>query len=137
LFRRFNRAPSSIGAFILIALFAGGCATPVGVKRVDQETAYRTLDANILSNGEPSVYSRQLLERHALIRRYRDHPERVISELYSGLGKPDEHDRLFALSELSFAFAESGHDQSYYLGSAIFAYAFLFPENSKRRTRRL
>jgi hypothetical protein len=131
LFRRFNGASSWMAALILVSLFGSGCATPVGVKHVDQETAYRNLDANILSSGEPSAYSRQLLERHALMRRYRDHPEEVISELYSGLGKPDEHDRLFTLSELSFAFAESGQDQSYYLASAIFAYAFLFPENSK------
>jgi pimeloyl-ACP methyl ester carboxylesterase len=120
-----------MATLIIIVFFASGCATPVGVKHVDQKTAYRTLDANILSNSEPSAYSRQLLERHALIKRYQNDPEQVISELYSGLGKPDERDRLFALSELSFAIAESGHDQSYYLGSAIFAYAFLFPENSK------
>ena len=124
-----------MATLIIIVFFASGCATPVGVKHVDQKTAYRTLDANILSNGEPSAYSRQLLERHALIKRYQNDPEQVISELYSGLGKPDERDRLFALSELSFAIAESGHDQSYYLGSAIFAYAFLFPENSKDASR--
>ena len=130
-FRRCNRSANAVAALMLIAFFAGGCATPVGVKHVDQETAYRTLDANILSNGEPSAYSRQLLERHALIERYQNDPAEVISELYSGLGKPDERDRLFALSELSFAFAESKQDQSYFLLSAIFAYAFLFPENSK------
>ena len=130
-FRRCNRSANAVAALMLIAFFAGGCATPVGVKHLDQETAYRTLDANILSNGEPSAYSRQLLERHALIERYQNDPAEVISELYSGLGKPDERDRLFALSELSFAFAESKQDQSYFLLSAIFAYAFLFPENSK------
>ena len=115
----------------LIVLFASGCATPVGVKHVDQETAYRTLDANILSSGKPSEYSTQLLERHALVKRYKNDPRQVLAELYSGLGKPDERDRLFALAELSFACAETQHEQSYFLSSAIFAYAFLFPEDSK------
>ena len=91
--RRCNRSAKAVAALTLIAFFAGGCATPVGVKHVDQETAYRMLDANILSNGEPSAYSRQLLERHALTEHYQNDPAEVISELYSGLGKPDERDR--------------------------------------------
>lgn len=115
----------------IIALFASACATPVGIKHVDEETAYRTLEANILSSGKPSSYSTQLLERNALVKRYQDHPQQVLAELYSGLGKPDEHDRLFALSELSFACAQAEQDQSYFLSSAVFAYAFLFPENPK------
>ena len=53
----------------------------------------------------------------------------VLAELNSGLGKPDERDRLFALSELSFAYAEDSGNQSYYLASAAYAYAFLFPTN--------
>jgi len=54
----------------------------------------------------------------------------VLAELNSGLGKTDERDRLFALSELSFAYAEDSGNQSYYLASAAYAYAFLFPVNS-------
>jgi hypothetical protein len=115
----------------LLFLVVSGCATPVGITHVDEETAYRTLGANILSSGKLSAYSMQLLERYALAKRYRSDPEQVIGELFSGLGKPDEHDRLFALSELSFANAEASHARSYYLSSAIFAYAFLFPENPK------
>jgi hypothetical protein len=53
----------------------------------------------------------------------------VLAELNSGLGKPDERDRLFALSELSFAYGEKSRNQSYYLASAAYAYAFLFPAN--------
>jgi len=130
--RRLTSAAKWTAALVIhIVIFANGCATPVGVKHVDQETAYRTLDANILSSGKPSAYSMQLLERNALVTRYQDHPQQVLAELYSGLGKPDERDRLFALSELSFAYAEDKQDQSYYLASAVFAYAFLFPEDAK------
>jgi pimeloyl-ACP methyl ester carboxylesterase len=118
-------------ALALLVLFVSGCATPVGVKHVDEKTAYRTIGANVLSSGEPSAYSTQLLERNALVKRYQQNPEQVLAELYSGLGKPDERDRLFALSELSFACAETRQEQSYYLSSAVFAYAYLFPDNSQ------
>jgi pimeloyl-ACP methyl ester carboxylesterase len=123
-----------LGVWIIgfaVSLVIAGCATPVGVKHVDQETAYRALDGNVLSSGEPSSYSMQLLERNALVKRYQEHPQEVLAELYSGLGGPDEHDRLFALSELSFAYADKEGDRSYYLASSVYAYTFLFPQNPK------
>jgi pimeloyl-ACP methyl ester carboxylesterase len=113
----------------LIALFASGCATPVGVTRLDEQAAHRELNANVLSTGKPSDYSTQILERSALTERFKNDPQTVLAELNSGLGKPDEHDRLFALSELSFEYAEESGNQSYYLASAAYAYAFLFPAN--------
>jgi pimeloyl-ACP methyl ester carboxylesterase len=113
----------------IVAVFASGCATPVGVKRLDEQAAHRELNANILSAGKPSDYSTQLLERNALGDRFKSDPEFVLAELNSGLGKADERDRLFALSELSFAHAEQSGKRSYYLASAAYAYAFLFPDN--------
>jgi pimeloyl-ACP methyl ester carboxylesterase len=92
--------------------------------------AQRELNASVLSANKPSAYSTQILERTALSQRYQEEPEAVLAELNSGLGKPDERDRLFALCELSFAHAEASQDQSYYLASAVYAYAFLFPANS-------
>lgn len=115
--------------FAIIALFASACATPVGVTRLDEQAAHRELTANVLSTGKPSEYSTQLLERKALGERFDQDPERVLAELNSGLGRADERDRLFALSELSFAYAEKSRNQSYYLASATYAYAFLFPPN--------
>jgi len=114
----------------IIALFASGCATPVGIKRLDEQAAHRELNANVLSTSKPSAYSTQILERSALTERFKNDPPAVLAELNSGLGKPDERDRLFALSELSFAYAEDSRNQSYYLASAVYAYAFLFPANS-------
>jgi pimeloyl-ACP methyl ester carboxylesterase len=110
-----------------VVLFASGCATPVGVKRLDEQAAHRELNANVLSTGQPSDYSTQLLERSALTERFKNDPQAVLAELNSGLGKPDERDRLFALSELSFDYAENSGNRSYYLASAAYAYAFLFP----------
>ncbi len=114
-------------AFVILS--ASGCATPVGVKQLDEQAAHRELNANILSTGKPSDYSTQILERSALTERFKSDAPSVLAELNSGLGKPDERDRLFALSELSFAYAEDSGNQSYYLASAAYAYAFLFPTN--------
>jgi len=127
--RRESIASWTIGLAILIVAVAG-CATPVGVTRVDEQTAHRELNANILSAGRPSEYSRQILERMALGQRFHDDPPQVIGELNSGLGKADERDRLFALSELSFAYADESKNQPYYLASAAYAYSFLFPANA-------
>jgi len=113
----------------LIALFASACATPVGVTRLNEQAAHRELNANILSTGKPSDYSTQILERSALTDRFKSDPQTVLAELNSGLGRPDERDRLFALSELSFAYAEASRNRPYYLASAAYAYAFLFPAN--------
>jgi pimeloyl-ACP methyl ester carboxylesterase len=117
-----------LATIALLAIFASGCATPVGAEHLDREAAYRELGANILSVGKPSSYSTQILERTGLSDRYESDPKETLAQLHSGLGGPDEHNRLFALSELSFAYAMEENDQSYYLASAIYAYAFLFPD---------
>ncbi len=113
----------------MIGLFASACATPVGVTRLDEQAAHRELTANVLSVGRPSAYSTQLLERTALSERFTTDPQAVLAELNLGLGHTDERDRLFALSELSFAYAENSGNQPYYLASAVYSYAFLFPQN--------
>src|SRR5262249_41616411 len=47
-----------------------------------------------------------------------------------------DEDRLFALAALSFLQAERTGDRSYFLASAIYAYALLFPEGSDVRLPR-
>src|SRR6202795_1211067 len=92
-------AGTAILAFIVLS--AIGCATPVGVKRLDEQAAHRELNANILSTGKPSDYSTQILERSALTERFKNDPPTVLAELYWGLGKRRVRDRLLRLSELS------------------------------------
>jgi pimeloyl-ACP methyl ester carboxylesterase len=114
-------------ALAIITLLASGCASPVGVSRLNEQAAHRQINSNVLSANKPSAYSTQILERTALSHRYQKEPEAVLAELNSGLGKADERDRLFALAELSFTYAEKSQKQSYFLASAAYAYAFLFP----------
>ena len=127
--RPIQRGAAALAIALALALVASGCATPVGVKHLDDEAAYRNLALNVLSTGKPSAYSTQLLERTALAERFDKEPEATLAILHSGLGHPDERDRLFALSELSLTYAEAKQKRSYYLASAVYAYAFLFPAN--------
>lgn len=53
-------------ALIFVVLLAGGCATPVGVTRLNERAAHRELNTNFLSAGKLSDYSTQLLERSSL-----------------------------------------------------------------------
>jgi pimeloyl-ACP methyl ester carboxylesterase len=86
---------------------------------------YRGLTANVLSTGQPSLYSEHLLVRLGLLERFDDHPEAVLAGLRgSGTGLSREY--LFALSELSFFHAEKSQKPEYYLASAVYAWAFLF-----------
>ena len=39
-------------ALAIIAVFASGCATPVGVARLDEHAAHRKLNANVLIVGQ-------------------------------------------------------------------------------------
>jgi len=115
------------------ALLAGGCATPIGVKRMSPLDANRSLTATVLTAGELDDAAKQYLFRLNLTERYAEDPAGTIGMLYSGLGQVDESDRLFALAELSFHYAGHGGDRSYFLASAAYAWAFLFPQNPQVR----
>src|SRR5262245_7627064 len=118
---------SSVLALLLGALvLVSACSTPIGVVRGDRHTMYRNLTASVLSKDELSAGSAQVLNRLGLTERFEDEPEVVLNEL-RGSGEVLSQERLFALSELSFAVAERKHKQEYYLAAAVYAYAFLLP----------
>jgi pimeloyl-ACP methyl ester carboxylesterase len=117
------------GVAAMGALLLTGCATPIGVRQVSEQEVYRQLTASVVSVDEPSAASEQFLQRLALREYYRTNPAWTIATLRSGLGRPDEHARLFVLAELSFLHADRSHDRSHYLAAALYAYAFIFPED--------
>jgi pimeloyl-ACP methyl ester carboxylesterase len=120
----------ALTALVIVLIGASGCATPVGVKRTSEQAVYRQLTTSVLTGGKPSAYSMQFLERLSLFDEYKRDPKRALAKLHRGLGGLDEHDRLFALSELSYAYARKRHDQSYFLAAAVYAYAFLFSDDT-------
>jgi len=119
----------TIGLFLLVLVLAvGGCATPVGVRQLDPKQVQRNLTANILSSDELSSSTQQILNRANLAERFRSDPSAVLAELHKGLPTATEADRLFALAELSYAYASENGPQEYFFASAIYAYTFLFPK---------
>ncbi len=117
-------------ALVLLGGLSVGCATPVGVDRVSLRYVDRELSENLLTGDRPSAPSREYLERLALTELYGQRPREALEQLRLGLGRLDERGRLFALSELSFGLAEKSGDRGDYLASALYAYAFLFPDDA-------
>jgi pimeloyl-ACP methyl ester carboxylesterase len=110
-----------------IAFLAAGCGTPVGISRVSPQAAYRLQTESVLSTGQPSDASRIVLRRNGLLDRFNKEPAAVLAELHRGLGPAGDEERLFALAELSLLEGERTGDRAYFLASAVYAYALLFP----------
>ena len=110
-----------------LVLIAAGCATPVGVRYVEPRLAYHSLTANVLSAERPSSFSARELMNLNLYERFEEEPEKALAEMHSGLAPKGDEDRVFALAELSFLHAGNSGERSYFLASAVYAYAFLLP----------
>jgi pimeloyl-ACP methyl ester carboxylesterase len=112
-------------------MLIAACGVPIGVKRVDPRTAQRTLTSNILSSGKLSRFTQNVLYQRDLVARFDDAPEQALAALHTtvadGRGGRDD---VFALAELSFSYAEESGKQSYDLAAAVYAWAFLFPDDA-------
>jgi pimeloyl-ACP methyl ester carboxylesterase len=118
-----------VTGLLIILVFITGCATPVGVRKLDPKAVQRTLTANVLSTGKLSAPSVQVLNRFGLVDEFHHHPVQVIAKLHAGLPGVSEADRLFTLTETSFLYAGRSNDRAYFLAAACNAYAFLFPKD--------
>ena len=120
-----------IGFLFFSMALAWGCATPVGVKKLDPKTVQLTLTANVLTSGTVSPFTAQILNRFGLLKESQQHSAKVIAQMHKGLPGITESDRLFALAELSFYHATQSRDRSYFLATACYAYAFLYTGDQK------
>ena len=122
------------GSLVLVLagllVLASACATPVGVREISSQQAQRNLTTSVLSRGEPSAHSTQVLTRLDLLERFAARPADALAELQAGLAPEGDEDRLFALAELSFLHADQGGPRSAYLAAAVYAYAYIFPEGA-------
>jgi pimeloyl-ACP methyl ester carboxylesterase len=111
-------------ALVALASAALACTSPVGIRVVDAREVHRTLTANVLTTGEPSVPSWQALQRMGLRDLFLENPVAAVTVMQASQLNDD---RIFALSELSFWLGEKTGDRARYLAAAVYAYAFLFP----------
>ena len=117
---------------ILLLALAGACASPVGVSIEKPRAIHRYLTQSALSAEEPSLFSEIELRRYGLLDGYADDPDAALTALHEysvEAGLPP--DALFALAELSFLRAEDGHQAGRFAAAAVYAYAFLFPEEER------
>jgi pimeloyl-ACP methyl ester carboxylesterase len=111
----------------IVALLSG-CATPIGVTRGGTEEVFHALTANVLSAGELSSWSKQVLFRNNLTDQFDEDPAGTLAELHRRQKEVRlTSDRMFALAELSFFYAAQSGKQEYYLAAAAYAVAFLLP----------
>jgi pimeloyl-ACP methyl ester carboxylesterase len=166
----FTRIPCFAVGLLLVVAVSGCFGTPVGVRPIDPERAYRQRAASVLTTSEASNLTRIVLHRYDLTSDFDSDPAAAIAELRHRLEqKENAPAELFALAELSFMHAielqrasrpprrnrrgarapgprqfERTADmenrmharvesQKYYLASAVYAFALLFPENEEQR----
>ena len=115
----------------VLCLALAACAGPVGAVRVDPKVVLRDVGRSAITTGEPSLATRNVLFERGLFGAFDEDPEAAIAELHRAMvASRGDQDLLFALAELSFLRGQGASKTDYYLASAVYAYAFLFPEDT-------
>ncbi|MFM8412459.1 MAG: esterase/lipase family protein [Alphaproteobacteria bacterium] len=128
------RVASSVGrpgrvAVTVLLLLATACGAPIGVKRANPQLVHQRLTADVLSSGQLSVPTWNRLRAHGLDETWEKDPEGAIRLLQRELGGLNASSGdWFALAETSFLYAQKHRARSYFLASAVYAWAYLFPE---------
>ncbi len=125
-------------AAALAAVLLAGCTAPIGADRVTTRQACAQVNVNALRNGRPSAETASILHRYDLDRLASRQPDEAVRQLHQQAVATGERDLLFALAELSYAAGDRIHRsvkpwdprdaRDYYLGSAVYAWLFLFGE---------
>ena len=125
--------PTASGLVLLAALvlLTAGCAsTPVGAVRIEPTAAHRRLTQTALSAGELSISTRNVLLQMNLLRLYEDDPEKALERLHDvAVARASWPGALIAAAEASFHHAERTRKRPYHLAAAVYAWAYLFPED--------
>jgi pimeloyl-ACP methyl ester carboxylesterase len=116
---------------LALALVLAACSSsPVGVSRVDPSAVHERLTRSALSNKQLSSPTYNVLLEADLDALYADDPEKALERLHdlavSGSGGPRQ---LFAAAEASFLHAERTGKRPYFLAAALYAWAYLSPED--------
>ena len=124
-------------AFAILAgvlLLLGACSLPVQVHRISPTAAQREATSNVISTGNLSDDTRIFLHLQDMTDYYKADPEQAIARLHGlvAAGGTDPN-VLFALAEMSYQHARRTGKRSYYLAAAVYAFAFLFPDDPAQR----
>jgi pimeloyl-ACP methyl ester carboxylesterase len=125
----------------LLVLWLAGCAAPMGADRVTTRQAYAQVEANALRTGKPSAATVAVLHRYDLDRVARAQPDEAVRRLHRIALDTGGRDILFALAETSYVAGDrirhsvkpwdTRYPRDYYLGSAVYAWLFLFGQGEE------
>jgi pimeloyl-ACP methyl ester carboxylesterase len=121
---------------LLTSALLSACATPISVRKVGLEAAYREINANAITGMTLSPETIIVLQRFDLVERFDKDPAAAIALLHEKAIHDTRLDLRFALAELSFYHGKqleqraiiNGHPTGaadYYLMAALYAYAYL------------
>jgi pimeloyl-ACP methyl ester carboxylesterase len=126
---------------VAVGLLLAGCTTPIGADRVTTRRAYAQVEANALRNGKPSAATVAILHRYDLDRLAARQPDEAVRQLHLKALATGDRNMLFALSELSYVAGDRirrsvkpwdpRDARDFYLGSAVYAWLFLFGEGKE------
>ena len=130
------RCFEAVFGVVLAALLVGGCTGPIGARRVTPRQAYGQVEANALRTGKASASTMVVLHQYGLDRLAARQPDEAVRQLHKQALATGERDLLFALAELSYLTGDrlrrnvkpwdQRDPREYYLGSAVYAWLFLF-----------
>lgn len=116
-----------------------GCVAPIGADRVATRLAYAQVEATALRTGQPSSDTVSILHRYELDEVAVRRPDEAVQRLHEKAVATGDRGLLFALAELSFVAGERidksvqpwdpRRARDYYLGSAVYAWLFLFGDS--------
>jgi pimeloyl-ACP methyl ester carboxylesterase len=116
---------------LVVGLALGACAGPVGAKRVDPRVVLQDLGRSAITTEQPSWPTRNVLFEYGLFEIFDERPEEAINRLHRTMvGAGGDPDLLFALAEMAFLHGRATDKREYYLASAVYAWAVLFPEGA-------
>jgi pimeloyl-ACP methyl ester carboxylesterase len=126
---------------VALGIFLAGCTAPIGADKVTTRQAYAQVEGNALRTGKPSADTDSILHRFNLDRLAARQPDEAVRRLHEKAVATGERDLLFALAELSYAAGDHIRGsvkpwdprdaRDFYLGSAVYAWLFLFGEGKE------
>jgi pimeloyl-ACP methyl ester carboxylesterase len=124
-----RRQLTVMAIWLLVLAALSACASPVSVVQINAQTMQRSLDASALTGGRLSETTEIVLRRRGLRPLFDRDPGAAIGALQTlvAAGRADRKD-LFALSEASFLLGRRSGERNRYLAAAVYAFAYLFPE---------
>jgi pimeloyl-ACP methyl ester carboxylesterase len=128
---------AAMGLALAVVLLAG-CTAPIGADRVTTRQAYDQVVANALRTDKPGADTVAILHRFDLDGLAAARPDEAVRQLHQRALVTGERDVLFALAELSYVAGDHirrgvkpwdpRDARDYYLGSAVYAWLFLYGE---------